>query len=160
MHTPDVAANEDPVMEAVAVRNNGLSMPLLVIGALALGFAYGFVEETRGLGMLAWWIFVSASVLAAAAAVAYSNRRSESFRPALKAMPLLVVALCGLALGDFAAYALEIDGRNLDNYSVSMSWQTNLLVTLSLSVLFGSLLGVLAALLAHMMRRTMNRNAV
>jgi hypothetical protein len=33
------------------------------------------------------------------------------------------------------------------------------LVTLSLSVLFGSLLGVLSALLAHMIRRSMNRDA-
>jgi hypothetical protein len=146
-------------MNALTAVRNGPSLPVLLIGAAAFGWSYGFLEETQGLGMMAWWLFVAVAIIVSAIAVALGNRDSESFRPSLKAMPVLVVALVSLALGDFAAYLLEIDGRSLDNYSVTMSWPANLMVTLSLSVLFGSLLGLLAALLAHMIRRSMTRDA-
>jgi hypothetical protein len=146
-------------MKAIALPTRGPSFAVLLIGAAAFGWSYGFLEETQGLGMATWWLFVVVAIIVTAIVVALGNRDSDSFRPSLKAMPVLVVALCSLALGDFAAYLLQIDGRSLDNYSVSMSWATNLLVTLSLSVLFGSLLGVLSALLAHMIRRSMNRDA-
>ncbi len=141
-----------------AVRS-GPSAALLIVAALAFGLSYGFLEETQELGMFAWWVFISTAVIGGAASVAYGNRSSEGFRHALKALPVLVAALVGLALGDFAAYALEIDGRSLDNYSVNLAWQTNLLVTLALAALFGSLLGLLASLLSHMLRRSMDRNA-
>jgi predicted branched-subunit amino acid permease len=135
------------------------SIALLIVGALAFGWSYGFLEETQGFGVAAWWVFMSAVVIGGAVGVAYRNRSSGSFRHALKAIPVLVAALAGLALGDFVAYAVEIDDRNLDNYSVNMAWQTNLLVTLALATLFGSLLGILAAFLSHMLRRSMDRTA-
>ena len=131
----------------------------IIVVALAFGFSYGFLEEAQGLGVAAWWAFMSAVVIGGAVGVAYSNRSSVGARHALKAIPVLVAALVGLAVGDFVAYALEIDGRNLDNYSVNLAWQTNLLVTLALATLFGSLLGILAALLSHMLRRSMDRTA-
>jgi len=73
-------------------------------------------------------------------------------------VPVLVTALAGLSVGDFTAYALEIDGRSLDNYSLSMAWQWNLLVTLVLAVLFGALLGFVAAMLSHTMRLAAERS--
>jgi len=142
-----------------AMSRSGPSVLLLIVGAMAFGCSYGFLEETQGFGMAAWWLFIALAVVFGAAGVAMSNRHSQSLRPALKALPVLVAALCGLALGDFTAYLLEIDGRGLDNYGVSMSWETNLLATLSMAVLFGSLLGVMASLLAHVLRRSMSRDA-
>lgn len=147
-------------MESTATIRSTPSIALLIGVALAFGWSYGFLEETQGIGVAAWWVFMSAAVVGGAAGVAYSNRSSGGVRHALKAVPVLVAALVGLALGDFVAYALEIDGRSLDNYSVNLAWQTNLLVTLALATLFGSLLGILAALLSHMLRRSMDRTAV
>ena len=147
-------------MESTATLRSTPSIGLLIFGGLAFGSSYGFLEETQAFGVAAWWVFMSVAVFGAALGVAYSNRNSDGVRYALKALPVLVAALVGLALGDFAAYALGIDGRNLDNYSVSLAWQTNLLVTLALATLFGSLLGILAALLSHMLRRSIDRNAV
>ena len=147
-------------MESTAtIRNTPLSS-LLIAGGLVFGWSYWCLEETQGIGVAAWWVFMSAAVVGGAAGVAYSNRNSDGVRHALKAIPVLVAALVGLAVGDFVAYALEIGGRNLDNYSVNLAWQTNLLVTLALAALFGSLLGILAALLSHMLRRSMDRTAV
>jgi len=146
-------------MGTTAARS-GPPAALLIGAALAFGWSYGFLEETQALGMIAWWVFIFGAVIGGGASVAYSTRGSEGFRHALKALPVLVTALVGLALGDFTAYALEIDGRSLDNYSVNLAWQTNLLVTLALATLLGSLLGILASLLSHMLRRSVGRHAV
>jgi len=147
-------------MEITREVRAGPAALLLVVAALVVGWSYGFLEETQGFGMIAWWVFISTAVIGGAGGVAYGNRHSEGFRHALKALPVLVAALVGLALGDFTAYALEIDGRSLDNYSLNLAWQTNLLVTLALAALFGCLLGILASLLSHMLRRSMDRGAV
>jgi hypothetical protein len=131
---------------------------MIIIGILS-GWVYGFVDETQDLGEPAWWCFNLAAVLLAAFGVALGNRNSENFRPSLKAMPVLVATLLALTLGHFSAYALGIDGRSLANYGGSMAWGTNLLATLSMAMLFGSLLGVLSALVSHMVRRSLQRTA-
>ena len=145
-------------MNAPTTSAPGPSARLLAVGAVALGVAYGFLQETQELGKGAWWVFIAAAVVLGAVGVAMGNRRADSFRPALKALPLLVLTLLGLALGDFLAFLLHIDWRSLDNYSPTMSWQTNLLVTLALAALFGTLLGALASLLSHALRRSLDRH--
>jgi hypothetical protein len=131
------------------------TLVLFLAVALVVGLGYGYLEETQEFGMAAWWIFVFGAIGLTATGVAFSNRQSGSIRPAFKAVPVMVVALCGLTLGHFVAYAVGIDGRTLDEYSLSMSWQANLLATLFMAVLFGSLLGLLTALLSHSLRRSL-----
>ena len=128
----------------------------LAVAAVSIGWVYGLAQETQDMGLAAWWAFVIGSIVAVAGVIAF--RESSSFRSKLWAVPVLVTALAGLSVGDFTAYALEIDGRSLDNYSLSMAWQWNLLVTLVLAVLFGALLGFVAAMLSHTMRLAVERS--
>jgi hypothetical protein len=53
------------------------------------------------------------------------------------------------------AYALEIDGRSLEGYNdgVNMSWPAKLAATLLIGAIYGALLGLVAAMVAWMLRR-------
>jgi hypothetical protein len=127
---------------------------VLVPVALVGGLAFGVLQETQNQSLL-FWCFIVLAMALAATSTAIGPGNDATFRAALKAVPLLIVAVLALSLGDFVAYALEIDGRSLEGYSegVSMSWSSKLAATLLMGALFGALLGLVAAMLAWMLRR-------
>jgi hypothetical protein len=130
------------------------SLVLLLAVALVGGLAFGVLQETQEQGMIFWLFVVTAMALAAMSAVAGPGNDAR-FRAALKTVPLLIVAVLALSLGDFGAYALEIDDRSLDNYNagVSMSWPSKLAATLVMGAIYGALLGLVTAMAAWMLRR-------
>ena len=146
----DATAHETPTPYSSRLPSPRILLGLSMIG----GLVFGVVQETQGQAALFWLFVVLATCLAAAAAAVGPGRQAK-FRTALKAVPLLVVAVLALSLGDFAAYALEIDGRTLSGYNegVSMSWQSKLAATLLIGAVYGALLGLVAAMAAWVVRR-------
>jgi hypothetical protein len=148
----------ETLTDVQAVTPSGRGRPaiaVLLLVAAPVGWVYGLAQETRDLGLTAWWAFVVGAIIAAAAAVAF--RESAGLRSRLWAVPLLVTAVVALSLGDFTAYLLEIDGRSPGNYSLGRPWEWNLLATAGLATLFGAMLGLVAALLSHTIRKATDR---
>jgi hypothetical protein len=129
-------------------------LKLAFAGALVGGLVFGVIQETQHQGIL-FWCFVVVAMALAAASVAIGPGQEAKFRSALKAVPLLIVALLALSLGDFGAYALEIGDRTLEGYSdgTSMSWESKVAATLLIGAIYGALLGLVAAMAAWMLRR-------
>ncbi len=146
-------------MQSVTDAARSRPTSLLLIGALLVGLVYGVLQETQGMGAAFWWVFVTSAIILGAAGVAFSENGPPGMRSALRAVPVLMAALFGLAFGDFLAFALGIDGRALDQYSVTMSWEKALVVTLALAVIYGALLGLVAAFLSYVFRQAVTRRS-
>jgi hypothetical protein len=133
-------------------------VPLAALLSISLlgGIAFGVIQETQNQVVL-FWGFVVVAMALAAVSVAAGPGRDARFPAALKAVPLLIVAVLALTLGDFGAYALEIDGRSVEGYSdgLSMSWSSKLAATLLIGMIYGALLGLVAAMAAWMLRRAL-----
>jgi hypothetical protein len=133
-------------------------VPLIALLSVSLlgGLIFGIIQETQDEVLLFWGFVVVAMALAALSAAAGPGRDAR-FKAALKTVPLLIVAVLALSVGDFGAYALEIDGRSVEGYSegLSMSWSSKLAATLIIGLIYGALLGLVAAMAAWMLRRAL-----
>jgi hypothetical protein len=129
-------------------------LPVLITVAIVGGLSFGILQETQDMSIL-FWAFVAIAMALAAASAVIRPGNDAKFLTALKTVPLLILAVLALTLGDFAAYALEIDGRDVQQYNdgVAMSWPSKLAATLLIGAIYGTLLGLVAAMTAWMLRR-------
>jgi hypothetical protein len=131
------------------------------MAGLALGWVYGVLQESQEMGAAYLAIFVASTLVLGAAGVALSDDGPSGIRSAIRAVPVLIATFLGLALGDFSTFLLGIDGRTLAEYgdSRSMSWEKALVVTVALSVMYGALIGLAAAFMAHVFRAALTRRS-
>ena len=146
-------------MESVSATARSRPTSLLLVAGLLVGWVYGVLQESQEMGAAYLGIFIASTIILGAAGVAFSDNRPPGLRSAIRAVPVLIAALCGLALGDFSAFVLGIDGRTLTEYGDSrgMSWEKALTVTLALAVIYGALIGLAAAFLSRVFRQAIVR---
>ena len=146
-------------MQSVSTAARARPTSSLLIAGLLLGWVYGVLQESQGMGAAYLGIFVASTIILGAAGVALSDNRPPGLKAAVRAVPVLIATFVGLALGDFSAFLLGMDGRTLTEYgdSRSMSWARALVVTLALAVIYGALIGLAAAFLSRVFRQALVR---